>query len=349
MEKAFIKRFAIQSGMLFLLFGIVVVVFDPFYHYHAPIGSLKAIVTQPEYQGIGTVRNFSYDSLIAGSSVAENYNNGWFDEKFDCKTIKAIKKSATTTDLLYYLEEASENHELNNVFYSLDLSALLSDATTDFVNDSMPLYLYNENPVDDVKYLWNKDVIFEHIPYMLAMNILEDYDEGMSYNWAQYKVFSATDTLSRYMRKAEVTPMRGASECKEQVEQNTMLLSEFVRAHPDTEFYFMLPPYSMLWWDNVYREGTLEQNMYASQKMCEVLLSYENVHIYDFQAEEEVVLNLDNYMDNVHFSQDINQWMVEQLTEPEYELTKENYEERHLQKLDMAYKIKELMEEEYGL
>ena len=53
----------------------------------------------------------------------------------------------------------------------------------------MPLYLYDKNPFNDINYLLNKDVIFEDIPYMLAETFLDDYDEGASYNWAQYKTF----------------------------------------------------------------------------------------------------------------------------------------------------------------
>ena len=61
---------------------------------------------------------------MLGSSVAENYNNRWFDEAFGCTTIKGIKSSASTADLLYYLEEAYQDHELQYVFYNLDLFAL---------------------------------------------------------------------------------------------------------------------------------------------------------------------------------------------------------------------------------
>ena len=40
----------------------IVFVFDPFFHYHKPIRPLKAVLTQAEYQVIGTLRTFDYDS-----------------------------------------------------------------------------------------------------------------------------------------------------------------------------------------------------------------------------------------------------------------------------------------------
>lgn len=324
----FVKRFFLQASALLLLFTIFVVVIDPFFHYHEPINPLKKVVTKPEYQGIGTVRNFAYDSIIAGSSVAENYNNKWFDEKFGCTSIKAIKKSATTADLMYYLEEAYKQKELAYVFYSLDTSALLSDASKNFVDDSMPLYLYNDSVIDDVKYVWNKDVIFEHAPYMVSVSILEDYDEGTSYNWAQYKTFSAEDTLSRYQRIEQVVSMQDIAEYETNIQGNVTLLEKLVKAHPNTEFMFLMPPYSMLWWDNAYRNGTLEASLYAIETMAETLLTYENVEIYCYQKEKDIVMNLDYYMDNVHFSENINQWMVEQIGQPTYQLTQENLQEK---------------------
>ena len=106
---------------------------------------MKAVVTKSEYQCIGTIRNFSYDSVLAGSSTAENYNNHWFDEAFSCRTVKAIKSSGTCADLKFlYGGSVCDARSEKNVFYSLDLFALDGDPETNFVNDSMPLYLYDK-------------------------------------------------------------------------------------------------------------------------------------------------------------------------------------------------------------
>jgi len=220
MEKKFIKHFLIQVSILLALAALLVIVIDPFFHYHAPISPLKAVVTKAEYQCVGTIDHFAYDSILLGSSVAENFNNRWFDEAFGCKTIKGIKESGTTADLIYYLERAYESHEISNVFYSLDLFALCADTEPTMLAENMPLYLYNENPLDDVKYVWNKAVIFEHIPYMAAMSFIGDYDEGMSYNWGQYKTFSAADTVNRYNRPREKQEEKFEEDIKALIDDN---------------------------------------------------------------------------------------------------------------------------------
>lgn len=326
----FIRLFLTAALVLLLLAAGLVVLFDPFYHYHGPLPGMKAVVTKSEYQCIGTIRNFQYDSVLAGSSTAENYNNRWFDEAFGCTTVKAIKSSGTTADLKFYLDEAFASQEIKNVFYSLDLFALDGDPDTNFVNESMPLYLFDKNPFNDVKYILNKDVIFEDIPYLLAMNLAGGYDEGSSYNWWQYKTFSREETLKHYERAETPAPTLAKEEYKPRVDKNIKLLQTMAENHPATDFYFFLPPYSLLWWDSVSRSGQLEEYFYARTAVMERLTGYENVKVFDFQAEEKVILNLEHYMDPIHFSADINRFMAEEAADPDslYLVKPESREEK---------------------
>lgn len=341
MYQKFLKNFAVTAGILLVLAAGLVILFDPFFHYHEPVGPLKAVLTKKEYQSIGTIRNFSYDSLILGSSTAENFNNRWFDDAFGVTTVKAIKSSGITAQLDYYLKQGFENREIKAVFYSLDLFALGGDPDTVFPDESMPLYLYDNNPFTDVKYVLNKDVIFEDIPYMLAETFLDDYDEGTSYNWAQYKTFSREEALRNYSRPEEIQPVKAEEEYKDFVDGNVALLVKQVEMHPETTFIFFYPPYSMLWWDNMYRSGELGQSMYAARTSMERLLDYGNVRMYYFQNDREIILDLDNYMDPVHFTAEINQYMVEQMKEDNYRLTRENYQEKLAQMQELVEEILE--------
>lgn len=339
--RKFLTAFAVFAVVLLFAAAALVLLFDPFYHYHGPLPGLKSVVTKSEYQCIGTIRNFAYDSVMAGSSTAENYNNRWFDEAFGCTTVKAIKSSGTTADLKYYLDEAQAAHDIKYVFYSLDPFSLNGDPDQNFVNENMPLYLFDKNLLNDVKYLLNKDVIFEDIPYQLAVNFLEDHDEGTSYNWAQSKTFSKEGTLSHYYRAEQIAEPAASESYQERVNKNIALLTQQLEAHPETTWYFLIPPYSMLWWDNAYRIGELEQYRYILQNAMETLSAYENARVYNFMHEEEIVLNLDNYMDLIHFSQDINYYLVEQAAadSAEYRVTAENADQ-HMEKIDaMTEKI----------
>lgn len=306
----------IAAILFFIVFVAgIVFAFDPFYHYHSPWFGLKAVLTEPEYQVIGSIRNFNYDSIILGSSVAENFDNEWFENEFETKTIKGIKKSGTTAYLLYFLDEAFNAHQLKYVFYSLDTSALLADYSLDIEADGLPIYLFDNNPFNDVSYIFNKDVLFEKIPYMLGQSFSMDYKEGESFNWAKYKSFSKEIALSNYEEPEEqILSSDELDKYKLNINENLEQIEKRINEHPDTIFYIWIPPYSCLWQEEQTRLGKFDISMFAIDEACKRLEQYENVRFYSFIDEKDITDNLDNYMDPIHYSQDINYYIFSKLS-----------------------------------
>ena len=323
----FIKRLVLVILIGLILVAGIVVVFDPFYHYHKPWFGMKAVLNDKEYQCVGTLRNFDYDSLLVGSSVMENNDNSWYNDAFGVKAIKAIRSYGATADLCYLLDVAYEEHDLKYVFYNIDPSSLYGEAVTTYESTGCPMYLYDKNPFNDIKYLFNKDVLFEKIPYEVANSFIGDYDENLSYNWAKWKRFGPDMALGLYFRSRETKEMLPETFYQENLSANIALLTAQVEAHPETEFIFFYPPYSMLWWDMSFRSGETEAIIYCEKEMTKALLAYDNVRIFCFQNEPEVTTNLNNYMDTIHFSPEINRLMLDQIIAGEYEMTLDNYEE----------------------
>ena len=341
-DKKFIKSFFIRMAILLAAVIAVVIIFDPFYQYHKPLPGLKAVLTDKEYQCIGTLRTFDYDALIVGSSVCENYNNYWFDEGFDCTTIKAIRSYGATADLCYLLDNAYEQHDLKYVFYNIDPSSLSASTEPTYVTTGCPMYLYDKNFFNDYSYLLNKDVLMEKLPYMLAYSFIGDYNEGDSYNWAQWKYFGRDMAMGLYTRLPAVKSMQPETVNSTELGGNISLLTAQVEAHPETVFKFFFSPYSMLWWDNAYRSGERDAVIYNEKQAVEALLQYDNVEIYFYQDDREIITNLDNYMDIIHFSKEVNHYVYDKLAKGEERLTKDNYDER----LDGMYELsREIVEE----
>lgn len=329
------------SGILLFLCVLAVIVFDPFFQYHKPLKGLKAVLTDKEYQCVGSLKTFDYDSVIAGSSVSENYNNGWFDQGFGCKSIKAIRSYGATADLCYLLDIAFEHQNLKYVFYNLDPSALVADAETTYELTGCPMYLYDDNYINDVEYWLNKGVLMEKIPYLIANSLIGDYDENNSYNWAQWKEFNSDMILGLYIRKPSISEMKPEYYYEDILRQNLDLLTSRISAHPETEFYVFVPPYSMLWWDNIYREGDTEAYLYNMEQAMKTLLSYKNVKMFYFQNDREIITNLENYMDILHFSPEINHYICESLIEGKHRISPENYIQNIREMRDLAYETVE--------
>jgi hypothetical protein len=326
-SKKFIKRLGAAVLIILVLIGAVVYAFDPFYHYHKPWFGMKAVLNDKEYQCVGTLRHFDYDALLVGSSVMENNDNSWYNEAFGVTSIKAIRSYGATADLCYLMDVAYESHNPKYVFYNIDPSSLYGEPVTTYESTGCPMYLYDKNPFNDIQYLFNKDVLFEKIPYEVASSFIGDYDENLSYNWAKWKTFGPELALGLYFRSPEVKEMLPEDYYQDKLEANIALLTAQIEAHPDTQFIFFYPPYSMLWWDMSYREGESDAIVYCEKEMTKKLLSYDNVRVFCFQNEPEVTTNLDNYMDTIHFSPDINKLMLDQIVAGEYEMTLGNYEE----------------------
>ncbi len=341
MAQKFLKQFFTASVILLLACVLAVVVFDPFFQYHKPLKGLKAVLTDKEYQCVGSLKTFDYDSVIAGSSVSENYNNGWFDQGFGCKSIKAIRSYGATADLCYLLDIAFEHQDLKYVFYNLDPSALEADPETTYELTGCPMYLYDDNYVNDVRYWLNKGVLMEKIPYLIANSLMGDYDENNSYNWAQWKEFNSDMILGLYIRKPSVSEMKPRDYYEDLLRKNLDMLTDRITAHPETEFYIFVPPYSMLWWDNIYREGDTEAYLYNMEQAMKTLLAYENVKMFYFQNDREIITDLENYMDILHFSPEINHYICDSLIAGKRQVNSENYAEEIRSMRDLAYETVE--------
>lgn len=358
-RRIFIRRLLVTLFLLLFFCGLLVYLVDPFFHYHKPWFHLKEVLNEKEYQCPGSLTHFDYDAVLAGSSVVENNDNSWFNQDFHCTVIKAVRSYGATADLCDLLDRAFRHRKVKQVFYNLDPSALHAEPVLTFASSGAPMYLYDNNPFNDVQYLWNKDVILKRIPYMIANSYLVPYDENLSYNWMEGKTFGQAAVLSRYYRipdaevkfSADKKPVQKPENCyQDELRGNIALLEQELSARPDTEFHIFIPPYSMLWWDNMNRSGELESTFYEEREAVHALLSHPNVRLYLLQNIPEIITNLDYYMDTIHFSMEINHRIEQELLSDRYLVTKEK-EEQVMENLEVEIrkildtKVRELEEQ----
>ena len=80
-------------------------------------------------------------------------------------------------------------------------------------------------------------------------------------------------------------------------EDNMENLVPFVETHPETEFIVVFSPYSIMNWEKKVLAGTLKAQLRADAYVIGEFLSYENVRVFYFQDEYEMITDLDRYMD----------------------------------------------------
>lgn len=323
---------------------------DPFFHYHAPWFGLKAVEDEKEYQIPGMIDNFSYDSLLAGSSVVMSMDLEELDKEFSCTTIKAVGGSAPAPLLLWYLNRAFDRQELRYVFYGLDVFSFYNDPAMDVVEKEVA-YLVNKNPFDDVRYLWNKDIITKKIPQMIQQSGEEDYDWGMIYQVNAGAATGPEEVLKMHCpNKDAVIKPQPVDYQWEDVQENLARLEKLVQAHADTQFIFFIPPYNILWWDNAYEKGLLDAYLHTLEVCMERLLACENVRMYAaWFNEKEVIGNAYLYMDYIHAASSVTEQLPGQLSGAGNEITASTYKKELEKLLDCFYSFRHKVQEEgYG-
>ena len=280
-----------------------------------------------EYQIPGILKNFEYDSLLVGSSTAMNIDTDRLDERFSCQTVKAVGNSAMAPVLDYYMDLAFEEHEIRYVFYGVDIFSFYGNPDMRVIDEDVA-FLTNQNPFDDVQYLWNVDVIGEKIPDMLNA-AREDAPGGLLYQMNREAALGPEAVLANHTPGAVLEPaVKPLDYQGEYVTGNLDRLEAQVREHQETQFFFFVPPYHIIWWDNAYENGLFDTYLYTLENCMERLLAYDNVRFYatDFN-QENVITDAYRYMDYIHGGVGVTERMAEQIGVGEQEITPADYKE----------------------
>lgn len=328
-SKQLIKVYMEIVAIMLVLCTVIIFLADPFFHYHKPWFGLNAIQDSKQYQVPGAIEHLEYDSVLLGSSVSLNMNTDILDEKYDCKTIKAVGDSASAALLKHYLDEAIKRQQLKYVFYGLDVFSFYTDPELNYIPQEVR-YLTNANPADDVKYLWNGEILLQRIPELVKISKSGIYDPGTAYQFNGLKECGIEAVLRSY--SPDVTTLyyeqKPVNEQQEWVTENLRGIENSVKENPQTQFIFFIPPYGILWWDCAYRNGLFDTYMNTLNVSMEHLLQYDNVKIYstDFN-KAAVITDFNKYFDYLHAGTVVTDEMPYEIGDKNEEITSDNYKE----------------------
>lgn len=315
---------------ILLITAVFNIFVDPFLHYHAPLSFLEYPLQYERYQNDGMARNYSYDSIITGSSMSLNFKCSEFDNLWNTQSVKLALSGATVHELALSMEHFFQyNPDIRYVLCSLDGTTI--NTPVDYLSYSgIPFYLYDRNPFNDVKYLLNKDVLPKTVAvinYTLAGNLTPDRDEYG--NFSRFMHYGRDQVISETRDAVKAVPEEEMTLTEEDIRQIHNNIEKnygnLVKSHSDTEFYFFIPPYSIYSWESLYQNGQLSFQIWAQAEACRILLEYPNVHVYDFTDRMDIITNLDNYSDSLHYGEWINSEILVMMKNGEGELKADNY------------------------
>lgn len=329
-SKKWLKIFFVIIIILLLIEGSTVFIVDPFFHYHAPSKWIKYTIDNERYQNNGILRYFDYDAIITGTSHTENFKTTEFNNLFNCNSVKVSLSGAQAKELGNQIKNAIKyNYKLKSVVYGITYEDILLDK--DFTEyTTFPTYLYDDNILNDYKYIFNVSALksaFQNIIYTVKKHKNSTFDEYT--NWNSLFTYSKEEVLRRYNRikdkeDIEKLPQDEEITVNENLKQNFI---DVINLNKNITYYIFFTPHSIVWWDQANQTGNILKYLEAEEIFINTLLELDNVKLYSFFNNYDLICDLNNYKDITHYSGDVNSQILKWIKNDEYLITKNNKDE----------------------
>ena len=256
--------------------------------------------------------------------MTENFRPSQLNRLFGGQFVKLCVNGGSSFDHKQMMELAFSTHDVRRVLYGIDLDALTYFYKTP--NHETPNYLYDDDLLNDVAYWFNAGVLAKYIPQCLMTLGQSDPDQvDTMYMWSDLFTYGKDAVLPRTFTsapdKAEQINAGKSRAFPADPDERAAQLPALHRAAPRYAVHVLFPAVFAAHWYHAYENGTLELDLHQKQALIEVLLAYDNVQVYDFQARADWICDLDNYIDTRHYSGAINDAMAEAMAAGENRVT----------------------------
>lgn len=336
------------------------IIVDPFMQYHSPLSGMKPYYKYTQeyamYWLIGRAKNTPAEAVIVGSSLSNFISSDKLGEQSGLRVISLSKSAGRPNIYSLFLRESLERNQLQTIYYELNFPHLHMEYEGD-----IPLYLYNSNPIDDVKYVLNKDVS-KMTAYILASWLGDQikpendtrqnrtpaktvFEVDRSQSTSIYSTLAVARSL--YVRHGKVADKSSVidyqTKANKNIEQNVI---PFLEENPEIKFVFIVPCISILNTYDLVCEGTVDDYLAIHKDIMLSILKYDNAEIHMFSDLEGFVTNLDNYKDRVHYAPPGGDLICDGIKTGAYKVTPENIDERlrHLKSMAESFEIPFLKE-----
>ncbi len=305
---------------------------DPLQFYRK--ASCKPVFSQEQrYQLPGLAKNYDYDTIIVGSSMTENFRPEYIKGQLGFDALKLSISGASAREQFLIADLAVKTGKVENVIWGIDYFGL-SGETGRVRNEQgpFPFYLYDKNPINDIKYLFNISTTFDSAKIVIRRILAKEViaaDLNSLYTWDQQYNFDREIVLDEWRKLADdneqVSREYEINKLEESARNNIIKL---VRSNENINFYMYFPPYSVLQHYYYYRTNPVlfENELYVKKLIFDELGTLKNVKIYDFQQDKNITFDLNNYKDLAHHSSQINNLIIDSISRDDYRVMQENIE-----------------------
>lgn len=303
--------------ILMAVLGYCSYLLDPFQILHDSYLDSQKFSSQQRYQVPGIIRiclegETPYDSVIIGTCLTENFRPSRVSKTLKWGKVVPLSIAGSTPREKYYTTQlALQTGNVNNVLMGIHIDYLKKDLSA--VQNGFPEYLYTGSPL---QYIYNLDTfkyaLYKAINRQEWLSDLDTYNNWMSSFRDDFKTFNSKKTIQK-LRSHQVAKhnSRTSSKVKQFPSVDRWLLPLFEK-YPETEFVLFLPPYSLAYYAEM-SVSEFDQILSLHKYITEETEKYSNVHLYEFTTHLSITTNLANYKSTYHYSESVNNWILENI------------------------------------
>jgi hypothetical protein len=331
--RRFLYGFTVAAVVLSACIYCFNFIVDPLQYYRVPtIRTPRYFSSYERYQNVGLARTRTYDTVVIGSSLAENFLPSHMSRIWNVRPVKLSISGSTPHEQRLILDQALATAQVRKVLWVLDYGGFTTSATA--VRDEsvpFPYYMYRGS-VFNVEYPLSLDTLRLSLAVQFHGNGEADIDKLDS--WYDRFQFGKEIVLKQWSGNCNMFQRKYEPD-KQSLTEHVMTTMQHslkvnvlnaVKNNPDVTFYLVLPPYSTLFYVPA-DSGILEGSIIFRRMLVDRLSSAANVRLFDFGDDRHVTDDLNNYKDLIHYDIQINDLMLKAISADEYRLRSDNLDE----------------------
>ncbi len=323
--------FLVSAASVFLAVVAVVAGFnwyiDPLQYYRIPTSRAPTYFAKSQrHQNPGLARNQSYDTVVIGSSLTENFLASDINRSWSVRALRLSISGSLAYEQFLVLEQALRTGQVRRVIWGLDPGAFYRKWNA--VRDDQgpfPYYMYRASLVPNIEYLFSLDTVRRSVRTLRGDG---EPDLDRLDSWHARFVYGADPVLKAWngtCRTGDSAPSRGlVREMEESLERN---LLRAVRAAPDVQFHLFLHPLSTLAYVPA-KSVRLPVHIPFVRALVDRVADEPNVRLYDFQLVKEITHDLNRYKDPIHYDIDVSRFVIGAMRDGRYRIGRDDVEAR---------------------
>lgn len=198
-------------GVLFTVLMVCVINFvvDPMLFFRAPaIGKERYFPEAQRYQVPGIARNYSFDGVIVGSSLSENFSTNLLKERLGVRAVNLSISASTAKEQANILELALSHHQVKHVLWLLNWDAFAYGSEYIPLDVSWPRDVYQKPMMAAFQhYLANGDMFKKSMKLMFGKSKSDQsVDMDTAWNWSKKYSFGC-ESVRASIEMRKLNPM----------------------------------------------------------------------------------------------------------------------------------------------